>query len=64
MGQVAEKINEYQVIQGNIRSYLEGKKIVQGNRFEYRGGTVTCDGKSEVEVRKGFRCVRMRGGWR
>ena len=31
----------------NIR--LEGKEIKQGNRFEYLGGTVTGDGKSETE---------------
>ena len=32
----------------NIR--LEGKEIRQGIRFEYLGGTVTVDGKSEAEV--------------
>ena len=32
----------------NIR--LDGQQIRQGNRFEYLGGTVTGNGKSEAEV--------------
>ena len=32
---------------------LEGK-IRQGIRFEYLGGTVTVDGKSEAELRRGI----------
>ena len=39
----------------NVR--LERKEIRQRNRFEYLGGTVTGDGKSEVEV-----CRRIQVG--
>ena len=34
----------------NVR--LEGKEIMQGNKFEYLGGTVNGDGKTEAEVRR------------
>ena len=45
---------------------FEGKEIRQGNRFEYLGGTVTGDDKSEAEV---WRRIQVganvcRGGWR
>ena len=44
----------------NIR--FEGKEIRQGNRFEYLGGTVTGDGKPEVEV---WRSIEVgANGWR
>ena len=49
-----------------MNSSLETKEIRQGNRFEYLGGTVTGDGKSEAEVLRrikvGCECME-KGGW-